>query len=127
VAFLLAGPPLVRLAPAHWTAGLTSAAVSLCGLVLPVDAVHPMDAAIEPLTNRTFVLGTGSLVLWWPPGWRSMAIAGLVLALLTWPGMLVLPLLAPGQFAGLCSRTQVVARALVLVLGGAYLLRDGQH
>ena len=56
-----------------------------------------------------------------------MAIAGLVLALLTWLGMLVLPLLAPGQFAGLCSRVQVVARALVLVLGGAYLLRDGQH
>jgi hypothetical protein len=59
-----------------------------------------------------------------PPGSRSMAIAGLVLALLTWLGMLVLPLLAPGQFAGLCSRVQVVARALVLVLGGAYLLRD---
>jgi hypothetical protein len=53
-----------------------------------------------------------------------MATAGLVLVLLTWLGMLVLPVLASGQFAGLCSRVQVVARALVLVLGGAYLLRD---
>jgi hypothetical protein len=124
VAFLLAGPPLARLAPVHCTARLSAAAVSLFGLVLLVDAVHPMDAVIELLTNLTFVLGTGSLVLWWPPGWRSMAIAGLVLVLLTWLGMLVLPLLAPGLFTGLCSRVQVVSRAFVLVVGAAYLFRD---
>jgi hypothetical protein len=36
-----------------------------------------------------------------------MALAGLVLVSLTWLGMLVLPLLAPGQFTGLYSRVQV--------------------
>jgi hypothetical protein len=124
VAFLLAGPPLVRSVPVHWTARLTSATVPLFGLVLLVDTVHPMDGAVELLTNLTFVLGTGSLVLWWPPGWRSMAIAGLALVLLIWLGTLVLRLPGPEHFTGLCSRVQMAFRALALAVGTAYLLRD---
>lgn len=123
-AFLLAGPPLVRLAPVHWTARLSAAAVSVFGVLLLFDAGYPVNAGIELLLNLSFVVGTGSLVLWWPPGWRSIALYALVTVLLTWLCLFVLSQLGPGHFAGLVSRLQALSRAVILAIGAAYLFRD---
>jgi hypothetical protein len=127
-AFLLAGPPLVRLAPVHWTARLTAAAVSVFGVLLLVDAAYPVNGVVELLLNVSFVAGSGSLVLWWPPGWRSIAFYALVTVLVTWLCLFVLSELGPGHFAGVVSRLQALSRAVILAIGTAYLFRDpGLH
>ncbi|GAA4549570.1 hypothetical protein GCM10023192_71980 [Amycolatopsis samaneae] len=122
-AFLLAGPPLVRLAPVHWTGRLTAGSVSLFGALVFAYALYPGSVAISLLTNITFVVGSCSLVLWWPPGWRESAIIGLVLVVLTWLAVLVAGSLGPEHFAGLATRAQHVVRAAQLVLGALYVLR----
>jgi hypothetical protein len=123
LAFLLAGPTLVRLAPVHWTARLSSAAVSVFGMLVLMGVAYPRSAGIELLVNVVFVLGAGSLVLWWPRGWRSVAVAGLALALLTWLAMLVLTSMGPDHFIGVVSRVQVLGRAVLLSIGASYLFR----
>ncbi|MDT7727218.1 MAG: hypothetical protein QOI21_3794 [Actinomycetota bacterium] len=123
LAFLLSGPPLVRLAPVHWTARLSAASVSLLGILLLVGVAYPGIAGIDLLINLAFVAGAGSLVLWWPQGWRQIAIAGLVMVLATWLAMLVLMLLGPGHFIGIVSRVQMLGRALLLAIGASYLFR----
>ena len=123
LAFVLAGPPLVRMAPVHWTARMSSGAVSLFGALVMVDAAYPMSPGVELLMNLAFVVGAGSLVLWWPEGWRTVAIAGLTAVLATWLAMLVLMLLGPGHFLGIVSRVQALARAILLAIGAAYLYR----
>jgi cell shape-determining protein MreD len=123
LAFLLSGPPLVRMMPVHWASRLSAASASLLGMLMLVDAAYPGIAGIDLLTNLVFVVGTGSLVLWWPRGWRSVAIAGLVMALATWLAMLVLMLLGPGHFIGIVSRVQMLGRALILAVAASYLLQ----
>jgi hypothetical protein len=123
-AFLLTGPILVRLAPLHWTARLSAAAVSAFGLLLLLDAAYPVNWGIELALNVSFVIGTGSLVLWWPPGWRSFALYALVIVVVTWLCLLVLSELGPDHFAGVVSRLQALSRAVILAVGTAYLFRD---
>jgi hypothetical protein len=123
-AFLLSGPPLVRLAPVQWTARLSAAAVSTYGVLLLVDAAYPVNAGVELALNLSFVVGSGSLVLWWPPRWRSVAVYALATVLLTWLCLLVLSELGPGHFAGVVSRLQALSRAVILAIGAAYLFRD---
>jgi hypothetical protein len=123
-AFLLAGPPLVRLAPVHWTARLSAAAVAGLGLLVLLDAAYPMNPGIGQLSNSVFVLGAGSLVLWWPPGWRTVAAAGLACLVLAWLTTLALGSLGPDHFEGLVSRAQMMVRVALLGVGAAYLLRD---
>jgi hypothetical protein len=122
-AFLLAGPPLMRLVPVHWPARLTVATLSAFGVLLLFDAGYPGNAGIELLANLSFVVGTGSLVLWWPPGWRSIALYALATALLTWLCLFMLSRLGPAHFAGLVSRLQALSRAAILAIGAAYLFR----
>jgi hypothetical protein len=122
-ALLLAGPPLVRLAPVHWPARLTASAVALFGIVLLADAAYPMNTSLSLLTDMSFLLGSASLVLWWPPGWRALAVVGLILVLLTWLGTVVLTALGPEHYVGLVSRAQLLVRAFLLGAGTAYLLR----
>ena len=116
IAFLLAGPPLVRLAPVQWLGRLSPAAVSTFGLLVFLDAAVPGNPAISVLLNVVFVVGATSLVLWWPPGWRRLALAGLVLVLVTW-----LAVLLAGDYAGLATRVQLAARAALMAVGGAYV------
>jgi hypothetical protein len=123
LAFVLAGPPLVRLAPVHWTARLSAGAVSAFGVLLLVHAAYPLNPGVELLMNLAFVFGAGSLVLWWPRGWRTVAIAGLTLVLVTWLVMLVLMSLGPGHFAGIVSRVQLLSRVVLLAIGASYLFR----
>lgn len=122
LAFVLAGPPLVRMAPVHWTARMSAGSVSLFGVLVMVDAAYPMSPGLDLLMNLAFVVGAGSLVLWWPEGWRTVAIAGLTLMLATWLAMLVLSL-GPGHFLGIVSRVQALGRAILLAIGASYLYR----
>ncbi|MFD9896250.1 hypothetical protein ACFWY9_43460 [Amycolatopsis sp. NPDC059027] len=122
-AFLLVGPPLVRLAPVHWTGRLTAGSVSVFGALVFADAAYPGNTAVSLLTNVTFVVGSCSLVLWWPRGWRESAIIGLALIVLTWLAVLVTGSLGPGHFAGVATRAQLVVRAAQMVLGAMYVFR----
>ncbi|WP_063740171.1 hypothetical protein [Amycolatopsis jejuensis] len=121
LAFLLAGPPLMRLAPVHWTGRLTAVAVSTFGIVLIVHAGVPETVVTPVLLNVIFVIGAGSLVLWWPPGWRAWAVGGLVTVLVAW--VLVLVSSMVGHLDGLFSRVQLAVHALEFALGGAYVVQ----
>ncbi|QRP44957.1 hypothetical protein [Amycolatopsis sp. FDAARGOS 1241] len=122
LAFLLAGPPLMRLAPVHWTGRLTASSVSFFGAVLVADAFVPGTTAVGLLANLAFVAGSLSLVLWWPPGWREWAVAGFALVLLTWALVLAASLLGPGHLEGVFTRVQLVVRAAFLIVGIAYVV-----
>ncbi|MFI5612298.1 hypothetical protein [Amycolatopsis sp. NPDC051903] len=122
LAFLLAGPPLTRLAPVHWTGRLTAGSVSSFGTTLVADALVPGTTAVPLLTNLTFAAGSLSLVLWWPPTWRDWAVTGFALVLLTWALVLAASLLGPGHLAGVFSRAQLVVRAVLLVVGITYVV-----
>lgn len=123
VAFLLGGPPMIRLAPVHWTGRLSAGAISLFGLIVLADNAFPGTAVIEVLINLAFVAGCLGVVLWWPPGWREFVAVGLGLILLTWLGTVVLGQLGPGHFLGLVTRLQLIVRAALLAAGVAYVLR----
>jgi hypothetical protein len=123
LAFLLAGPPLIRLNPVQWTGRLSSASVGLFGAVLLVDAAFPRNAVIGQLVNVVFIVGAMSLVLWWPPGWRRIATAGLVLLVLSWLAVVVVELLGPGHYAGVFTRVQLALRVVLMVVGVAYVVR----
>ncbi|GAA3541585.1 hypothetical protein GCM10022222_26570 [Amycolatopsis ultiminotia] len=119
LAFLAAGPPLMRLAPVHWTGRTTAVSVAGFGIVLLVDAGVPGAMPLPLLQNVLFAVGTVSLVLWWPPGWRAWAVGALVLVLLTW----ALVLFGPAPWRGVFSRAQLVVRSAELIIGGVYVVR----
>jgi hypothetical protein len=121
-AFVLAGPPLMRLAPVHWTGRLTASSVAFLGLVLIADSLVPGTSVVELLTNLAFVSGSVSLALWWPPGWREWAVAGCALVLITWALVFVASQLGPGHYAGVFSRVQLAVRAVLLIVGIAYVV-----
>lgn len=119
VAFLLAGPPLHRLGPVQWTARLSSISVSAFGVVVLAQAAYPASSGwISSLLSVVLTIGVISLVLWWPPGWRALAVAGLVLVLATWLAVVLARQL--GTFEGVCTRVQLVVRAVLFAAGGAY-------
>lgn len=119
LAFLAAGPPLMRLVPVHWTGRLTAVTVAAYGILLLVDAGAPGSTLLRLLLNVAFLVGTVSLVLWWPPVWRTWAIGGLALILATW----ALVLLGPQPWHGVFTRVQLAARAAEILVGGAYVVR----
>jgi hypothetical protein len=119
VAFLLAGPPLHRLGPVQWSARLSSISVSVFGAVVLAQAAYPeLSPVLSPLLSVVLTAGVISLVLWWPPGWRAFAVAGLVLVMATWLAVLLAAQF--GVFEGVCTRVQLVVRAVLFGLGGAY-------
>lgn len=123
LAFLLSGPPLVRLAPVHWTARLTAASVAMLGPLLLLEAAFPESNGLVLVLNLMFVIGPASLLLWWPPGWRAFAAAGLALIVLTWAGLLVLHSLDVDHFSGVLSRLQMLVRVVLLAAGACYVIR----
>ena len=119
VAFLLAGPPLHRLGPVQWQARLSSISVSVFGAVVLVQVAYPdRSGLISSLLSAVLVVGVISLVLWWPPGWRRLAVVGLVLVMATWLAVVLARQL--GEFEGVFSRIQLVVRAVLFGVGGAY-------
>lgn len=122
VAFFLAGPPLLRLAPVHWSARSGAVCVSMFGVILLVHAAYPASSVFDLLINLVFLAGAASLVLWWPPGWRSYAVAGLVSVVLTWLAVLVAGYLGPGHLEGVFTRLQLAVRVVVLGTGVAYVV-----
>jgi hypothetical protein len=119
VAFLLAGPPLHRLGPVQWQARLSSISVSAFGAVVLLQVAYPdRSGAISSLLSVVLVVGVISLVLWWPPGWRRLAVAGLVVVMVTWLAVVLARQL--GEFEGVFSRIQLVVRAMLFGVGGAY-------
>ncbi|MFJ1761622.1 hypothetical protein ACIOD2_14975 [Amycolatopsis sp. NPDC088138] len=119
VAFLLAGPPLHRLGPVQWQARLSSISVSVFGVVVLVQAAYPdSSGAISSLLSTVLLVGVVSLVLWWPPGWRRLAVAGLVVVMATWLAVVLARQL--GEFEGVFSRLQLAVRAVLFGAGGVY-------
>jgi hypothetical protein len=117
--FLLAGPPLHRLGPVHWTARLSSISVSVFGLLVLLQAVYPEASdVLSSLLSVVLVVGVISLILWWPPGWRGLAVAGLVLVMATWLAVVLARQL--GSFEGVFTRAQLVVRAALYGAGGVY-------
>jgi hypothetical protein len=119
VAFLLAGPPLHRLGPVHWTARLSSISVSVFGLVALLQAAYPEQSGVLSfLATVVLVVGVVSLILWWPPGWRALAVTGLVVVLVAWAALVLARQLDTAE--GVVSRVQQVVRAVLYGVGGAY-------
>ncbi|AXB47227.1 DUF998 domain-containing protein [Amycolatopsis albispora] len=134
-AFVAAVPPLNRLAPTHWVSRLSVATVGAFGVVLIAHALLPLDCASsvnqlcqadspQHLAHRVltevltgiYLVGAASLVGWWPPRWR--AVAGVVLVVVA-AGEVGAHLLEP--VAGLATRVQAIAMAVLLLAGAAYL------
>lgn len=118
-AFLLAGPPLHRLGPVQWPARLSSISVSAFGLVVLLQAAYPERSdLLSVLLSAVLAAGVVSLILWWPPGWRALAVSGLVLVLVTWVAVVLTRQL--DAFEGVVTRFQLVLRAALYGVGGAY-------
>ncbi|WP_410597410.1 hypothetical protein [Amycolatopsis sp. lyj-23] len=119
-AFLLAGPPLRRIAPVQWQSWLGAMSVSAFGALVLADAVLPGNAVLPLLQNAVFVVGAASLVLWWPPGWRRIAVIGLAVVLATWLAVLVAGMV--GELEGVFTRLQLLVRVALLGAGAGYVL-----
>jgi hypothetical protein len=122
LAFVLSGPPLMRLAPVHWTGRLSAISVCLFGFLMLADAAQPGTAVVDVAANLMFVTGALSLVLWWPPRWREWAVGGLALLLVTWALVFVAGILGPGHLEGLFTRVQLVVRTVLLAVGVMYVV-----
>ncbi|MEV5720175.1 hypothetical protein AB0L41_40355 [Amycolatopsis mediterranei] len=119
VAFLLAGPPLHRLGPVQWSARLSSISVSAFGLLTLLQALYPERSdLLSALLSVVLVAGVISLILWWPPGWRALAVVGLVLVLATWLAVVLARQL--DAYEGVFTRAQLVVRAALYAIGGTY-------
>ncbi|WIY03269.1 hypothetical protein QRX60_05240 [Amycolatopsis mongoliensis] len=119
LAFVLAGPPLHRLGPVQWTARLSSISVSAFGVVALLQAAYPAQSVVlSSLATVVLAVGVVSLILWWPPGWRALAVAGLVVVLVTWAALVLARQLDAGE--GVVSRVEQVVRAVLYGVGGAY-------
>ncbi|MEU4525521.1 hypothetical protein AB0F52_43210 [Amycolatopsis sp. NPDC024027] len=119
VAFVLAGPPLHRLGPVQWTARLSSISVSAFGVLVLLQAAYPERSdLLSSLLNVVLVAGVISLILWWPPGWRALAVVGLVLVLATWVAVVLARQL--DAYEGVFTRAQLVVRAALYAAGGTY-------
>ncbi|MEQ0560996.1 hypothetical protein ABJI51_18075 [Amycolatopsis sp. NEAU-NG30] len=120
ISFFLAGPPLRRLAPVQWQSRIGAMSVSVFGALVLGYAAVPGNVVLSLLLNAVFVVGAASLVLWWPPGWRRIAVVGLVLVLATWLAVLVAGVF--GEFEGVFTRLQLVVRVALLGAGAGYVL-----
>ncbi|MFF1607002.1 hypothetical protein ACFVYA_04410 [Amycolatopsis sp. NPDC058278] len=119
VAFALAGPPLHRLGPVQWSARLSSISVSAFGVLVLLQALYPEHSdLLSSLLSVVLVAGVISLILWWPPGWRALAVVGLVLVLATWLAVVLARQL--DGYEGVFTRAQLVVRAALYGIGGAY-------
>ncbi|MFJ9783350.1 hypothetical protein ACIRSS_27490 [Amycolatopsis sp. NPDC101161] len=119
VAFLLAGPPLHRLGPVQWAARFSSISVSAFGVVALLQAAYPESSGVlSSVATVVLVVGVISLILWWPPGWRALAVAGLVVVLVTWAALVLARQLDTAE--GVVSRIEQVVRAVLYGMGGAY-------
>lgn len=147
-AFLLAVPPMLRVAPVHWQGRLTVAVVCLFGLLLLLHATFPPDCApsvsqvcrnrenvstshrIHHVTSvllaAQYVMGPLVLVLWWRGGWQVVPVLVLAVELLAWVALVVLSLLGSWSFVGLAARAQLAALTVLLCAGIAYLLTIGR-
>ncbi len=121
LAFLLTGPALMRLAPAHWSGRLTSVSVSAFGIMLIVYAGVPETAVTPNLLSAAVAVGALSLVFWWPSGWRACAVGCLVVVLLAWA--LVVASTLTGHLEGVFTRVQLVVHSAQVVIGGAYIVQ----
>ncbi|MBP2180912.1 DUF998 domain-containing protein [Amycolatopsis magusensis] len=137
IMFIVAVPPLNRLAPIHWLSRLSVVAVGVFGVTLIAHALLPLDCAMSvnalcegtssshqahlvltEVLTAIYLIGAGSLMVWWPPRWRSVAVVVFLLVAASEVGVhFVEPL------AGLATRVQSTAMAVLLVVGAAYLPR----
>jgi hypothetical protein len=118
-AFVLAGPPLHRLGPVQWSARFSSISVSVFGLVVLLQAAYPEHSLVlSALLSLILLFGVVSLILWWPPGWRALAVAGLAVVVATSVAVLLTREL--DAFEGVFTRIQLVVRATLYAVGGTY-------
>lgn len=139
-AFVLAGPPLLRVGPVNWQARCTIVILIIYGVILLLLAIFPLDCAmsvavcLEPsgghrlheflttVTGLMYVLGAASLFTWWRGYWRVVAGVAFVVQLLALLTMVGQDFLGVGEYAGLANRVQLAMIAFVLFTGICYLL-----
>lgn len=142
VCLILAGPPVLRLAPVHRQGRLTGLIVILFGAALALRASLPLDcvpsvAGVCPAgdgftaahhVNRLLmilltvkcVIGPVVVSSWWHGRWRTIARA--VAAVQVVAGMVVVTDWFEGVGAGgLAARVQAVAATVLFVVGIAYI------
>jgi hypothetical protein len=147
VAFVLAGPPLLRLVPVHWQARLTVSAVVTFGVLLLLRAALPLDCAVSvtescSATARSgthtlhrvvsgtlmvyYVLGPATLALWWRGGWRAVPLAAIAGEVVGWAAAFAFGDRS-GPLLGLATRSQLLAGIVMFSAGIAYLLTVGRQ
>lgn len=147
-AFVLAGPPLLRIAPVHWQGRLTVVTVCLFGVLLLVHATYPPDCVLPEsrpcpqdhhafaaqhihdvtslLLMLNYMVSPGVLALWWRGVWRAVALAVFAVEVLAVLTIGVLVLAGSEQFVGLAARVQLLGATVVLGIGIVYLIRVGR-
>lgn len=148
-AFVLAAPPLLRLAPVHWQGRLTVTAVCVAGILLLVHATFPPDCvaaagrgcvpsggvsvahrlhdAASALLSLVYVAGPLTLALWWHGVWRAVVSIVVIVNALATLTVVSSELLGSGQFVGLAVRVQMLAATVVVGTGIAFLANVGRQ
>ncbi|PXY32537.1 DUF998 domain-containing protein [Prauserella muralis] len=140
-AFVLASPPLLRLAPVHRNARVTVATVCVFGVLLILHGAIPPDCpgaagaacaatrahhAVSLALNVVYLAGPGGLLVWWTGGWRFAAAVVLAVEVLAWAAIVLLTAFG-GEFVGVAMRVQLGGAAAILVTGIAYLVTVGRE
>ncbi|MFC4004366.1 DUF998 domain-containing protein [Prauserella oleivorans] len=144
VAFVLAVPPLLRLAPVHRAARSTVVAVGVLGLLCVAKGAFPLDCAVSAseacreragystghvvnlvvslLFGLLYVVGPMTVLLWWHGRWRVIPVLSVLVNTVALGGLVLAGWLGPGHFAGLAARGQLLAGTALLSCGVAYLV-----
>ncbi|OQO90326.1 hypothetical protein B1813_18070 [Saccharomonospora piscinae] len=139
-AFVLASPPLLRLAPVHWLGRLTVGLVFAFGVILLLRAAVPTECVPAPPglcgeptgLSRTvglsvglqYLVGPAVVTAWWHSRWR-IAAGSVLLVQFTALTVVASAGMTDGQFLGLAVRVQAVGASVLFVLGAAYVLTMG--
>ena len=123
LAFMLAGPPLVRLSPVQWAGRISAGAICTFGAGTLIAAAFPESSApVSAVANFVFIAGAVTLILWWPPGWRAFAAIAVGIVTLVWLATVISCQLGPGHYAGIFTRALLVIRVLMLSVGLAFIV-----
>lgn len=149
VAFVLAAPPLLRLAPVHWQSRLTVLMVALFGVVEILHGTFTYDCAVITdgtaclppegpsighhvhqvtgvLLSIQIALGPAPLLLWWRNRWRVVAGVLLVIQVVAWLVAMSGFLGGDVLLAGIATRVQLLSAAVLLGSGTVYVATVGR-
>lgn len=147
-AFVLSGPPLLRIAPVTWQARLPSFVLVTFGGMLLLRAgftldcaesavacggsdghstAHRIHQAVTVLLSFLYVVGAAGMFAFWQGRWRYVAGVALLVQVVAWLAVVGLGSFGLDRYAGLANRAQLLTLTLVLVTGIYYLLTVGRE